>query len=30
LIRFILEIILILVVWYFLTRYIFPKLGIPT
>ena len=28
--RFLLEIILILAVWWFLTRYIFPKLGIPT
>jgi hypothetical protein len=29
-IRFVLEIILILVIWWFLTRYIFPLLGIPT
>jgi len=28
--RFFLEIILILAVWWFLTRYLFPKMGIPT
>ena len=28
--KFLLEIILILAIWWFLTRYLFPKMGIPT